>query len=344
METLQQDLARSLPDLCKMNISACTNLSWHIFDISTNHILNKINWKDGIINLQDDKLLICFAITYYNDVELVTPINKIRDYTGGPINIQSIRDYFTETGFTELLGHDQEIIDMCNLKPTDFIIMPIYESRNHMYIALYNINVMYGNYLQSVYPEKQNKVTAFCNLFEIADGLINHTNITGIQHATSFNLFLALFKTNTPSSLSKRVQTSYYYDSKKIYITPTLDIPIFVLYNAYSYFPQFQVVWTTNKIVLSLPGIPKPTSTSLLKQNKLLTRIQEKYNSTTDTPRIPRVMLKRYEANKDKLRLSWQSKYNKYCNSSYETESHYTNLDKLINQMQKVKLTLTNLD
>ena len=344
METLQQDLARCLPDISKMNIPACINLSWHVFDISTNHILNKINWQDGVINLLDDKLLICFGLTYYNEIELITPINKIRDHAGGSINIQAIRDYFTETGFTELIAQDPEITDMCNLKPTDFIIMPIYESRSHMYMAIYNINPTYGQYLKSIYPDKKNKITEFYNLFELADGLQNHTNITGIQHATSFNLFRALFKTNIPSSLSKQTQAQYFYDSSKIAITPKLELPIMALYNSHSYFPQFQVVWTTNKMVIALPGIPAPTSISLLKKNKLLTRFLEKQNTTTHTPRIPRVMLKKYEANRDKLRLSWQSKYNKYCNSSTEPESHYTNLDKLINQMRNVKLSLTNLD
>lgn len=342
METLTQDLVHSLPDICKMNIPACINLSWHVFDISTNHILNKINWNNGIINLLDDKLLICFGITYYNEINLITPINKIQDHAGGSINIRSIRDYFTEAGFMDLFANDPEITDMCNLKPTDFIIMPIYESRNHMYMALYNINPVYGQYLKSIYPDKQNKITTFYNLFELADGLQNHTNITGIQHATSFNLFRALFKTNIPSS--KKTQAQYLYDSSKIAITPKLELPIMALYNSHSYFPQFQVVWTTNKIVMALPGVPAPTCKALLQKNKLLVRFQEKHNTTTDTPRIPRVMLKKYELNRDKLRLSWQTKYNKYCNSSYEPESHYTNLDKLINQMRSVKLTLTNLD
>lgn len=353
-------MALSLPDVSKLNIPGCINLSWHIFDISTNHILNKINWQEGVINLLDDKLLICFAVTYYNEIGLNTPINKIREHAGGNINIQVIRDYFTETGFTELFAQDPEIADMCNLKETDFIVMPIYEARNHIYMGIYNINHAYGQYLKSIYPDKQNKVTAFNNLFELADGLQNHTSITGIQHATSFNLFRALFKTNIASP--KQTHAPYYYDSPfslagnpaskreqnlgaslEFNVNGKLEIPIMMLYNAHNYFPQFQVVWTTNKMVIALPGVPAPTSTSLLKKNKLLVRFQEKQNTTTDTPRIPRVMLKRYEANMDKLRLSWLAKYNKFCGGN-EPESHYTNLDKLITQMRNVKLKLTNMD
>jgi hypothetical protein len=193
-----------------------------------------------------------------------------------------------------------------------------------------------------------NNMIDFYNLFEIADGLQNHTGITGIQHATSFNLFRALFKTNMAHLFGK--QPALYYDSSKIQITENLNLPIMALYNSYNYFPQMQVVWTTNKIFIDIPGKPVPTSKSLLTTNKLLSRFLDKYESVkTDsvhpnqmTPRIPRPMLKKYEETKDKIKTSWVEKYKKYCKSS-EPECQYTNIDKLINQMKKVKLNLTSL-
>jgi hypothetical protein len=339
-----------MPSVPKQVISLAdsVNVSWHVFDISSNYILKKINWADMIINLKDDKLLISFAFTYYKLLTREMLMNEVKACLPAPgtIDVNAMRDYFNLTGFESIFREqDQEMVSMCQLTPDDFIVLPIYETRSHIYMALFNINVDFGIYLQSVYgthltTSSSNDSISFCNLFEIAHGLQNHASITGIQHATSFNLFRALYKT----SLSKLVTTShnYAYNPKPIKLTDMMELPIIALYNSYNYWPQLQVVWTCNKIMLALPGAKKPTNESLLRNNKLLARVYA--DSLIDSPKIPKVMLRKYETNIDKVRTRWIEKYNKFCKAPEgDPICQYTNMDKLIGQMSKIKLEVHDL-
>jgi hypothetical protein len=285
--------------------------------------------------------------------------------------------------FNGIGGVEAEIVEMCGLTQETFIVMPMYETARVMYVALLNINKRYGEYLETVYNATSDSYVAkFFNLIDVTHGLQTHTSITGVKQATSFNLFKSLYTTNiakytvctgiespakgnatavTQNSRSRfemglefRVSSgknggctkpglNYKFDSNKLILNDNCEIPIILLFNGYNYFPRFQVVWSTDKIFLNLPGVTPPTNDSLLRANKVLKVYHDKSDTTVD--KIPRVMTqnsntintktKAHAKSKQKTVADWLRDYKKYCGA--ET-TQYTSMTKLLRSMNHLQL------
>lgn len=321
-------MLKGLPNLNTTNGSSDQSVSWHMFDISHNYINDRINWVDNVIELKDSKQLLCYSFYYYGDFKAYTPIAAIKQLNGGLIDVDAIREYFKEHAFKRIFysdntqdncGSNWEIAEMCNLTPDSFIIMPIYETTQTMYVALLNINKAYGEYLKTIcngtdtgngtYSAK------FFNLTDVTHGLQNHTSITGVKQATSFNLFKSLYMTN--AAKCSKPGLNYKFDANKITLNDKCEIPIILLFNGYNYFPQFQVVWSTDKIFLNLPGIIPPSNDSLLSANKVLKVYNDKHD--IDVIKVPRVMsqnsntINTKKKSKQKSVSDWLCNYKKYC-------------------------------
>jgi hypothetical protein len=280
------------------------------------------------------------------------------------IDVDAIREYFKLNAFKTIFGgsKDQdtvchgfnncEITEMCDLNPESFIIMPMYETARVMYVALLNINKAYGEYLCAFYNASNDScITKFFNLTDVTNGLQTHMSITGVKQATSFNLFKSLYITNIDKY--NKPGLNYKFDSNKLILNDKCEIPIILLFNGYNYFPRFQVVWSTDKIFLNLPGVMPPTNDSLLHANKVLKVYNDNSEaatvctgvSATWVDKIPRVMTqnsntintktKQNAKSKQKSVTDWLRDYKKYCGA--ET-TQYTSMTKLLCLMNKLQL------
>lgn len=327
------------------------SVSWHMFDISRNYINDRINWPDNVIELKDSKQLICYSFTYYGGFKAYTPIADIKSSNGGVIDVDGIRAYFRDHAFTQIFnspgcGTDGEVIDMCALTPESFIIMPMYETTRVMYVALLNINRAYAEYLNSIYSSADGYVAKFFNLFDVTYGLQTHTNITGVKQATSFNLFKSIYTSSVAKyNKSGHNRGLYYkYDANKLILNDNCELPLILLFNGYNYFPRFQVVWSTDKIFLNMPGVMPPSNDSLLSANKVLKAMHINKHNDSDknddcVPKIPRVMSQNTITTKSKQKpvTAWLRDYKKYCGS--ET-SQYANMAKLQCAMNRLQLEM----
>ena len=347
-------MLKGLPNLNTTNAGPDQSVSWHLFDISHNYINDRINWDDNVIELKDSKQLLCYSFYYYGDFKAYTPITDIKSFNGGMIDVEAIRTYFKQHAFKSIFysdntqdncGSNWEITEMCNLSPESFIIMPIYETTRTMYVALLNINKAYGEYLKSIYngTDIGNSngacVAKFFNLTDVTQGLQTHTSITGVKQATSFNLFKSLYMTNIGKHT--RLGPNYKFDAYKLTLNDNCEIPIILLFNGYNYFPRFQVVWSTDKIFLNLPGCALPSNDSLLSANKVLKVYRDKSDTDTGVEKIPRVMVQNSNTitmktkSKQKPVKDWHRDYKKYCG---EETTQYTSMTKLLCSMNRLQL------
>lgn len=334
-------MLKGLPNINMVSRVPDQTISWHMFDISRNYMNDRINWVDNVIELKDSKQLICYSFTYYVGFKAYTPIADIKASNGGIIDVDGIRTYFRDCAFSQIFnGTDAEVVDMCSLTPESFIIMPIYESAQVMYVALLNINKAYSEYLNSIYNSDTDYVTKFFNLVDITYGLQTHTNITGVKQATSFNLFKSIYTSNVAKY--NKTGLNYKFDGNKLILNDNCEVPLILLFNGYNYFPRFQVVWSTDKIFLNLPGVLPPNNDSLLSANKVLKAVhvnKQKYSDKNDdcVPKIPRVMAYNTITTKSKQKpvTEWLHDYKKYCGS--ET-TQYTNMTKLLCSMNRLQL------
>jgi hypothetical protein len=218
------------------------------------------------------------------------------------IDIGSLTNYFNDVLVAELFAKD-------GLGPEDFIVMPIYETRSMLYMGIINKNNSYGMQLKTITPDAE--IDKFYGLFDIREGLQNHTNIIGIHKATSFNIFKALYK-NTINKI-KKLSLDYAHNSDNLELTPGFIIPLLTFYSNYTYFPQLQVIWTNSGCQIYLPGIEAPGSNpgKLLEMNKLL--------SIIEPPKVPRVAITQRNIQKTR-RFNWRAAYLKHCG---DPESHY---------------------
>jgi hypothetical protein len=342
-------MLKGLPNLNTVSGVPDQSVSWHMFDISHNYINDRINWTDNVIELKDSKQMICYSFTYYGEFKEYTPIADIKESNGGVIDVDSIRSYFRDHAFTQIFnspdcGTEGEVLDMCSLTPESFIIMPMYETARVMYVALLNINKAYAEYLSSIYSSADGYVAKFFNLVDVTYGLQTHMNITGVKHATSFNLFKSLYTSNVAkySKTGSNTGLNYKFDANKLILNDNCEIPLILLFNGYNYFPRFQVVWSTDKIFLNLPGVMPPNNDSLLSANKVLKAGHVNKNKDSDKndewePKIPRVMAQNTIVNKSKQKpvTDWLRDYKKYCGS--ET-TQYTSMTKLLCSMNRLQL------
>ena len=342
-------MLKGLPNINTVSRASDQIVSWHMFDISRNYMNERINWADNVIELKDSKQLICYSFTYYLGFKAYTPIADIMASNGGIIDIDGIRTYFRDCAFSQIFNGietDVEVVDMCGLTPESFIIMPIYESAQVMYVALLNINKAYGEYMGTIYNINcNNSAHCFFNLADVTHGLQNHTNITGVKQATSFNLFKSLYTSNAAKynkkGLNYKIGLNYKFDGTKLMLNDNCEIPIILLFNGYNYFPRLQVVWSTDKIFLNLPGVMPPNNDSLLSSNKVLKATDATNTKSTDkcedSSKIPRVMSHNTITTKSKQKpvTEWLRDYKKYCGC--ET-TQYTSMTKLLCSMNRLKL------
>lgn len=342
-------MVKGLPNLNTTDSVPDQTVSWHMFDISHNYINDRINWDDNVIELKDSKQMFCYTFSYYSEFKAFTPIAAIKQMNGGLIDVDAVREYFKLHAFAQIFsgvrGVDAEIIEMCGLTADSFIIMPIYETKQAMYVALLNINKEYGVYLNSIYnatdTENSNCNTQFFNLTDVTHGLQTHTTITGVQQATSFNLFKSLYMTNMVKY--NKPGLNYKFNENKLILNDKCEIPIILLFNGYNYFPRFQVVWSTDKIFINLPGVMPPNNDSLLRTNKVLKVYNDKPD--TDVIKVPRVMVQNTNTintktkSKQKSVSDWLYNYKKYCG---EETSQYTNMTKLLCSMNRLQLDSVN--
>jgi hypothetical protein len=189
-----------------------------------------------------------------------------------------------------------------------------------------------------------NCITKFFNLTDVTNGLQTHTTITGVKQATSFNLFKSLYMTNIGKHT--RLCPNYKFDANKLILNDNCEIPIILLFNGYNYFPRFQVVWSTDKIFLNLPGVMPPSNDSLLNANKVLKIYRDKADADTcDKEKVPRVMTqhsntinmktKQNTKSKQKSVTEWLRDYKRYCG---EETTQYTSMTKLLCSMNRLQL------
>ena len=345
-------MLKGLPNLNTTDSVPDQSVSWHMFDISHNYINDRINWTDNVIELKDSKQMLCYAFSYYSEFKAFTPIADIKQVNGGMIDVHGIREYFNEHAFAQIFngmgGVEAEIVEMCSLTPESFIVMHMYETARVMYVALLNINKAYGEYLGTIYNASNDScITKFFNLTDVTHGLQTHTSITGVKQATSFNLFKSLYTSNIAKYNAKysKPGLNYKFDANKLILNDKCEIPIILLFNGYNYFPRFQVVWSTDKIFLNLPGVMSPTNDSLLHANKVLKVYNDNSEAATGVDKIPRVMTqnsntintktKQNAKSKQKSVTDWLRDYKKYCGA--ET-TQYTSMTKLLCSMNKLQL------
>lgn len=342
-------MLKGLPNLNTVSAVPDQSVSWHMFDISHNYMNDRINWSDNVIELKDSKQLICYSFTYYGEFKAYTPIADIKKANGGIIDVDGIRSYFRDHAFTQIFNSpdsvtEAEVLDMCSLTPESFIIMPMYETARVMYVALLNINKAYAEYLSSIYSSVDGYVAKFFNLVNVTYGLQTHTNITGVKQATSFNLFKSIYTSNVAkySKAGGNLGLNYKYDANKLILNDNCELPLILLFNGYNYFPRFQVVWSTDKIFLNLPGVMPPNNDSLLCANKVLKAVHVNKHNDSDkndecVPKIPRVMTQNSITTKSKQKpvTAWLRDYKKYCGS--ET-TQYTSMTKLLCSMNRLQM------
>lgn len=335
---------KGLPNLNTVSTVPDQSVSWHMFDISHNYMNDKINWDDNVIELKDSKQMICYSFTYYGEFKAYTPIAHIKKNNGGVIDVNGIQAYFRNYAFSQIFTSpdstiEAEVVDMCRLTPESFIIIPMYETTRVMYVALLNLNKAYAEYLNSIYNSDSSYVAKFFNLIDVTYGLQTHLNITGVKQATSFNLFKSIYTSNVAKYNKLDLKTKIYGD--KLKINDSTELPIILLYNSYNYFPRFQVIWSTDKIFLNLPGVLPPNNESLLSANKVLNAMDTKNTKETlkceCSPKIPRIMDHKSITTKSKQKpvAEWLRDYKKYCGS--ET-IQYTNMTKLLCAMNRLQL------
>jgi hypothetical protein len=330
-------MTKGLPNLnTNMSTDMKSNyISWHMIDIAHNYIHDRINWQDKIIELKDSKQLICYSFWFYSAFSATSSIDDIKALNNGMIDVEAIRSYFETDAFDMMF---KNVSCKCKLTPASFIIIPVYETTKTMYVALLNLSKEYSAYLQNIYSCRL--IDKFFNLIDVTDGLQNHTSITGIQHATSFNLFKSLYHT-VVDKYNKRqpVSSITSHAPTKLVFNETCALPIVLLFNTYNYFPRLQVVWSTDKIFLKLPGVDPPTNDLLLKNNGVLKIFNVNKWSVADENKIPIVMRQSMHTMKSKTKQKqtpeWLHAYKKYCG---DESSHYTNITKLLDSMNRLVL------
>lgn len=342
-------MLKGLPNLNTVSTVPDQSVSWHMFDISHNYMNDRINWDDNVIELKDSKQIICYSFTYYGEFKAYTPIAHIKKNNGDVIDVDGIRTYFRDYAFEQIFNSpdstiEAEVVDMCSLTPESFIIMPMYETTRVMYVALLNLNKAYAEYLNSIYNSDSSYVAKFFNLIDVTYGLQTHLNITGVKQATSFNLFKSIYTSNVAKYNKLDLKTKINGD--KLKINDSTELPIILLYNSYNYFPRFQVIWSTDKIFLSLPGVLPPNNDSLLSANKVLKAAADGFNKQKEestkpenSQKIPRIIDHKSITTKSKQKnvAEWLRDYKKYCGS--ET-TQYTNMTKLICSMNLLQLEM----
>ena len=293
----------------------------------------------------------------FNGIGGVPPTFNFKPTSGRPENdVEAVADEFTFGAGDSMPVQtvETEIVEMCGLTPESFIIMPMYETARVMYVALLNINKRYGEYLETVYNANSDSYVAkFFNLIDVTHGLQNHTSITGVKQATSFNLFKSLYTSNIGKYAAKYSKTgrcekpglNYKIDSNKLILNDNCALPLILLFNGYNYFPRFQVVWSTDKIFLNIPGVTPPTNDSLLSANKVLKVYHDKSEAAIGVNKIPRVMTqnsntintktKARAKSKQKTVADWLRDYKKYCG---EETTQYTSMTKLLCSVNRLQL------
>ena len=301
-------------NMCKLNkelleISGI-GVSWNLFDICDNFFNNAVNWPDLAVKIKDSKPLVSFDVNYYNHIQHTNTMLDIRQYIPtGIIDIDAIRQYFKQAGFQRIFNNI-DVNTVCKLDADDFIVIPLYETKHKLYIAVINTNTAFSSYLRLTYPDTKQTIPA---LLDLVTGLQNHSNIFGITTATSLNLFQALYKYH----ITKPVKSSILID----------DIQLLVvnLFNNYNYFPRLHVIWHNDKIYIMKPGgHTSITNDTLIGDNKIITAV------TPDTYKIlPAIaMAPEKPPNHPGQKFKWPNIYTKYCGSPDVQYENYNDINK----------------
>lgn len=243
------------------------SICWHLFDIELSpiNIMSRINWHSQSIRITDGKTLCFLTLKHIKDFHFRTGVGAVWDFmqsvdtcaipADSCMKIEYIRRFFTESGIfraTDEIEDPENTQSMfpitmempqaeINLKPENFIVLPIAEMDRNIHIALVNRDLAYSKYL----AKQSGPVSKFAITIDMAHGIRTHLTFSGQPYGSSLNLFTAAL------DYYKRNPCLHYLDLRNT----SYPIPISqFLMSASPYFPELQIIWVSYSIALT-PGI-----------------------------------------------------------------------------------------
>lgn len=226
-----------------MNLAAMTEpdtceVIWHYAElsISPESFTQNIDWTNEVIRLKPGQTSVFLNFTYFTGFKRKIQLNEImhiKSYMAGSAGlprIEILKEWAASDLGMSLIFKDTEIQ---GLMLGNYIAVPIMDSATEIHMCIIGLIRHKIGFMLRASGTPTQRFTMFVDL---ANGLQNRLSITGTVQAIGCNIFKAIFEV-----LKKRPIIDYL---DLVACMPPIPF-IQMVYNIKAYFPELQVVWST---------------------------------------------------------------------------------------------------